>query len=174
MGDEVRRHLHRLQKKVLTICGEIQMLQKAMPLPKGWEAKVSAQSGRIEFHDHNTKKATWVHPETPPPGAACINLFDLPDALVRLNELMHCADEWGHLQGEEERLTLLTVQPQREKMFAKGGLHEQLASSFIGSSQLVCATFDGVARLLGSSFQCKPFGVAIVCATRQAIEPVAF
>merc|ERR1711920_528746 len=120
--------------------------------------------------DHIRKHATYEQPEAPPPGAPCVNIFSLPDAVERLQALMRCSDQWNHLQGMEERLTLLSERSPNQDLFAKGGLYEQLAKSFIGDSQLVLATFDGAAQLLESSCQCKPFSVVIVCTAAKSME----
>jgi len=163
----VSSSLRALKVKVVQLREEIRKLNEAVPLPKGWEARISDKSDLLEFHDHAKQRATWRRPEVPPPGAPSVGILDMPHAVSRLGELIHCADRWWQLQGEEQRLTLLAGRsraPPRE-------LREQLQGSLLGTAQLVFATANSAARLRPSARSNEPFGAVVVDEAGQATEP---
>jgi len=168
---EVSNSLKGLNARVLRLCEEVQQLQKALPLPLGWEARLSETPGLCEFHDHVNKRASWHPPDPPPRGAPCVQLFDLPDAVTRLAELIQCADRWWQLQGEAERLSWLGARNPANWDRPDRALKEKLEGSILGTAQIVFATANSSARLRPFAVQNEPFGAVVVDEAAQASEP---
>ena len=42
--------------------GAHELAEDALALPEGWEARVSASTGRIYYYNHLTDTSSWEHP----------------------------------------------------------------------------------------------------------------
>merc|ERR1711879_207183 len=138
-------------------------IRAAMPLPIGWEARISSSTGLLEFHDHNNQRATRRRPEPPAIGEPCVTLLELPSVRERLGAVMQCATQWQILEAEQYRFSLMHDywQEVQEVVDVEGSMRLELASqlelSLLNSAPIVVADLDGITRMMSSAKWCNSF-----------------
>lgn len=164
---QVTKGLDEIQNKVKRLQSDLRRMQKAMPIPHGWEIRIGADGKMLEFHDHLNKKASWKPPPAPHPGQPTAHLLTMSHATTRLGELIHCADKWWELIGQDKRLRIVLG----KNGMSERDVREKIEASFLGNAQVVFATLNSVARLRQSMAKNEPFGVIVVDEAAQATEP---
>eukprot|EP00929_Paragymnodinium_shiwhaense_P051789 TRINITY_DN26007_c0_g1_i1.p1 TRINITY_DN26007_c0_g1~~TRINITY_DN26007_c0_g1_i1.p1 ORF type:complete len:1401 (-),score=313.77 TRINITY_DN26007_c0_g1_i1:402-4604(-) len=182
---DIEDQVDSLEADCLKIREELLMLHAVHPMPPSNEVEVRVVGGKLEFHNHKMKKASWKPPVKPGPGQPQVTLLENPVVKRRLNDLIIVAESLWRAYAKKDRLQYLKAAQHNMQVNTKNEhwmrnnmpglvakerrLPEDLKDSFLATGHIVFATLNSCGRLLLSNTQ-KSFGAVIIDEAAQAME----
>lgn len=141
----VRRRLCQDGNLISSLSDDLRMLRAVVPLPIGWEARISRHSTGnpfpdVVYHDHMRRTASWDRPPRPAPGEPCVGFLDLPEAVSRLDVFMKAVASYRELQTILTRYLILRAR----HTIPDDAFRSRLRAHAVGSAEIIVTTLDTV------------------------------